>query len=81
MDLNDVQNSAYGKISDEVVTGNISINIPIFIAGGEYDLKLFTEQVNEENLTDYAETFTTISIVEGMLFHYAILMYSLERRQ
>lgn len=56
---------AYGKISNDVTTGDKTFTIPSTILAGTYTLKVFQEQVNNNNLTDYvsrvAEESITIS--------------------
>ena len=52
----------YGKIAQNSASGTASIAIPGDLAPGSYNLKLFSEQCNGDNNTDYASNFTDIAL-------------------
>ena len=58
----------YGHIlakSSGSANGTASITIPSGLSDGVYTLKLFSEQCNGDFLTDYASSFSSISITVG----------------
>ena len=61
----------YGRLEDVSigpVYGIGTINIPTGLAIGEYQLKLFNEQVNGDKKTDYASAFSTFDIKVDPVF-------------
>lgn len=56
---------AYGKISDNVTTGEVEVTIPEGLGDGTFQLNVFAEDVNsnaEKNLTDYASNMAQIPV-------------------
>jgi hypothetical protein len=53
----------YGKLADCVTSGSGTLSIPISgLAPGSYDLKIFSEQANGDNLSDFAGTSVTMKL-------------------
>ena len=63
----------YGKFANGQKAGSFPIETPADAAPGEYSLKLFSEQINGDKLTDYASAFAEarLKIVReaGIIFH------------
>ncbi|MDO5575136.1 MAG: DUF6273 domain-containing protein [bacterium] len=58
--------AAYGRLKDGATTeSNLEVTIPSGIANGNYTLKVFAEDVNTGNETDYASSMADISITVG----------------
>ena len=59
---------AYGKISDEIQTGNVTVSLPEKLPEGRYVLKVFEESINKDSIysvTDYASNMADISLKVG----------------
>ena len=57
--------SAYGKISDNVNTGEIKVSIPSSLTAGNYKLYVFAEDINSSdtvNVVDYATNMVEIRV-------------------
>ncbi len=52
----------YGNIVQNSENGTVAINIPSELAEGNYTLKVFSEQYNGTEKTDYASAFQNISL-------------------
>lgn len=55
----------YGQLenpADGEENGTVSLTVPSDIAGGEYTLKLFNEQINGDYKTDFSSKFVDISL-------------------
>lgn len=52
----------YGNIAKNCASGTAAVNIPTGLAGGEYTLKVFSEQCNGDKKTDYASAFQEIEL-------------------
>ncbi|MDL2238423.1 InlB B-repeat-containing protein, partial [Christensenellaceae bacterium OttesenSCG-928-K19] len=46
----------YGKLASYAATGTVKMTIPAGLADGSYTIKLFAEQINGDNFTDFAST-------------------------
>lgn len=52
----------YGNIAQNSTSGTATLNIPSGLAGGNYILKVFSEQCNGDKKTDYASKFQNIDL-------------------
>lgn len=53
----------YGKLADATVSdGTASFTVPAGLGDGSYTVRLFNEQINDKNYTDYASTPVDISM-------------------
>ena len=52
----------YGNIAQNSAQGSAKVNLPTNLAAGSYTLKVFSEQCNEDQKTDYASKFQDISL-------------------
>ena len=52
----------YGNIAQNSASGTATLNIPSGLDGGNYTLKVFSEQCNGDYKTDYASAFQDISL-------------------
>ena len=52
----------YGNIARNSASGTAALNIPAGLAAGSYTLKVFSEQCNGNDMTDYASAFQNISL-------------------
>lgn len=57
----------YGNIANNSKSGTATVNIPTGLAGGDYTLKVFSEQCNEDKKTDYASEFQSIPLTVNLL--------------
>lgn len=52
----------YGRIAQKSESGTATVTIPADIAPGDYRLKIFNEQCNDDYRTDYASDFVNIDL-------------------
>ena len=52
----------YGRIAQKSESGTATVTIPADIAPGDYRLKIFNEQCNDDYRTDYASDFVSIDL-------------------
>ncbi|MDD3402958.1 MAG: DUF6273 domain-containing protein [Hespellia sp.] len=52
----------YGNIANNNASGTQAVTIPTGLAAGSYTLKVFSEQLNGDNKTDYASAFQDIAL-------------------
>jgi hypothetical protein len=52
----------YGNIANNNASGTQAVTIPTGLAAGSYTLKVFSEQLNADNKTDYASAFQDIAL-------------------
>lgn len=52
----------YGKLASYAANGTVSMTIPAGLAGGSYKIKLFAEQINGDNETDFASAVAEVSL-------------------
>ncbi len=52
----------YGRIAQKSESGTATVTIPTDIAPGDYRLKIFNEQCNDDYRTDYASDFVNIDL-------------------
>ncbi|MDD3361164.1 MAG: DUF6273 domain-containing protein [Hespellia sp.] len=52
----------YGNIAQSSENGTQTVNIPTGLGVGNYTLKVFSEQLNGDNKTDYASDFSEIAL-------------------
>ena len=57
----------YGNIVKDSASGTATVNIPTGLAVGDYTLKVFSEQCNEDKKTDYASEFQSIPLTVNLL--------------
>ena len=53
----------YGRVAQNSESGTASVAIPADLQLGSYTLKMFNEQYNGDNKTDYASAFVNISLI------------------
>ena len=64
----------YGKLATAVATGGVaSIDIPFTMPAGTYTLKMFNEEINGDNLTDFASTPVSIDLTVTVPIQYSVI--------
>ncbi len=52
----------YGNVAQNSMSGKAEITLPADLALGSYTLKLFSEELNGDKMTDYASEFETVAL-------------------